>query len=101
MFPGESPTFSLLYIYSLFLCLTFLLQFCLQSFITQDSRDRDLLVKNFKSFDIPVLNYVGNGSDHGEPFQVSDEVCYEASMRLCVTSHLYFLSLFFFFFGTL
>lgn len=29
-----------------------------KSFITQDPEDRDLLVRNLKRFDVPVLNYV-------------------------------------------
>ncbi|KAM5552127.1 structural maintenance of chromosomes protein 5 [Rosa sericea] len=44
-----------------------------KSFITQDSRDRDLLVRNLKSFDVPVLNYVGNESRQ-EPFHISEEM---------------------------
>ncbi|KAM2601544.1 hypothetical protein COP2_040892 [Malus domestica] len=45
-----------------------------KSFITQDSRDRDFLVKNLKSFDVPVLNYTGNGTCHREPFQISEQM---------------------------
>ncbi|XP_050387730.1 structural maintenance of chromosomes protein 5 isoform X2 [Argentina anserina] len=44
-----------------------------KSFITQDSRDRDLLVKNLKSFEVPVLNYVGNESQR-EPLHISEEM---------------------------
>lgn len=46
----------------------------LQSFITQDPDDRDFLVKNLRSFDVPVLNYVRNEDRHKEPFQISEEV---------------------------
>ncbi|KAL6129720.1 hypothetical protein ACLB2K_073069 [Fragaria x ananassa] len=44
-----------------------------KSFITQDSQDRDCLVRNLKSFDVPVLNYVGNESQQ-EPFHISEEM---------------------------
>ncbi|KAL6125214.1 hypothetical protein ACLB2K_073273 [Fragaria x ananassa] len=44
-----------------------------KSFITQDSQDRDRLVRNLKSFDVPVLNYVGNESRQ-EPFHISEEM---------------------------
>ncbi|KAH9303762.1 hypothetical protein KI387_008166, partial [Taxus chinensis] len=42
------------------------------SFITQDPYDRDLLVKNLKPFDIPVLNYTGNRQMQNKPLVVSD-----------------------------
>ncbi|XP_059651902.1 structural maintenance of chromosomes protein 5 [Cornus florida] len=45
-----------------------------RSFITQDSSDRDLLVKNIGSFEVPVINYVGDEYHHKEPFQVSEEM---------------------------
>jgi chromosome segregation ATPase len=45
-----------------------------KSFITQDSFDRDLLVKNLKQFDIPVLNYTGNREMRRAPTPVSDEM---------------------------
>ncbi|KAK9283376.1 hypothetical protein L1049_011618 [Liquidambar formosana] len=45
-----------------------------KSFITQDSGDRDFLVKNMRSFDVPVLNYVGNEGRHEGPFEVSEEM---------------------------
>lgn len=44
-----------------------------KSFITQDSRDRDFLVRNMKSFDVPILNYVGGEARHN-PFNVSEEM---------------------------
>lgn len=46
----------------------------LQSFITQDEDDRDFLVKNLKSFNVPILNYVADGSRQREPFQISEKV---------------------------
>lgn len=46
----------------------------IQSFITQDSGDRDLLVRNLSSFDVPVLNYTGADSHRREPFQISEDV---------------------------
>ncbi|GLJ50077.1 hypothetical protein SUGI_1065100 [Cryptomeria japonica] len=54
-----------------------------KSFITQDSNDRDLLVKNLKSFDIPVLNYTGNRQMWNEPQPVTD-----AMRNLGITSRL-------------
>lgn len=45
-----------------------------KSFITQDPDDRDFLVKNLRSFDVPVLNYVRNEDRHKEPFQISEEM---------------------------
>ncbi|KAJ7982247.1 structural maintenance of chromosomes 5 [Quillaja saponaria] len=45
-----------------------------KSFITQDSGDRDLLVKNLRSFDVPVLNYTGKDSCQREPFQLSKDM---------------------------
>ncbi|TXG55854.1 hypothetical protein EZV62_017167 [Acer yangbiense] len=45
-----------------------------KSFITQDAGDRDFLVKNLKSFDVPVLNFVSNDSRQKEPFQISEEM---------------------------
>lgn len=46
----------------------------LQSFITQDSGDRDFLVKNLQSFDVPILNYVRNESGQKAPFEISKQV---------------------------
>ncbi|VYS66967.1 unnamed protein product [Arabidopsis thaliana] len=45
-----------------------------KSFITQDPEDRDLLVKNLKRFDVPVLNYVGNSGNQKAPFHISDQM---------------------------
>ncbi|KAH9295863.1 hypothetical protein KI387_039451, partial [Taxus chinensis] len=54
-----------------------------KSFITQDPCDRDLLVKNLKPFDIPVLNYIGNRQMQNGPQPVSD-----AMRNLGITSRL-------------
>ena len=51
-----------------------MLTFLLQSFITQDTGDRDYLVRNLRSFDVPILNYVGGNSSDRVPFQISEEV---------------------------
>ncbi|KAM4070781.1 hypothetical protein ACB094_11G010200 [Castanea mollissima] len=45
-----------------------------KSFITQDPRDRDFLVKNLKSFDVPVLNYMGDDGRAPLPFQLTREM---------------------------
>ncbi|CAM8889041.1 unnamed protein product [Rhodiola kirilowii] len=45
-----------------------------KSFITQDPRDRDLLVKNLKSFDVPILNYSATGNCNREPFVLPQEL---------------------------
>ncbi|KAJ8747043.1 hypothetical protein K2173_011297 [Erythroxylum novogranatense] len=45
-----------------------------KSFITQDPRDRDFLVRNLKSFDVPILNYVRDEHCHKESFHVSDQM---------------------------
>ncbi|CAK7330929.1 unnamed protein product [Dovyalis caffra] len=45
-----------------------------KSFITQDPCDRDFLVKNLKSFDVPILNYVRDECRHKEPCCISDEM---------------------------
>ncbi|KAK4253755.1 hypothetical protein QN277_010391 [Acacia crassicarpa] len=45
-----------------------------KSFITQDSEDRDLLVKNLNSFDVPILNYTGGDCSQREPFQISEDM---------------------------
>ncbi|XP_047167362.1 structural maintenance of chromosomes protein 5 isoform X2 [Vigna umbellata] len=44
-----------------------------KSFITQDSGDRDLLVKHLQFFDVPVLNYTGDGGHQREPFEISED----------------------------
>ncbi|KAF5946156.1 hypothetical protein HYC85_016384 [Camellia sinensis] len=45
-----------------------------KSFITQDAGDRDFLVKNLGSLDVPVINHVGDESRVEEPFHVSEEM---------------------------
>lgn len=45
-----------------------------KSFITQDPADRDFLVRNLKSFDIPILNYVTCRSTQREPFRLTREM---------------------------
>ncbi|CAL9754472.1 unnamed protein product [Musa acuminata subsp. burmannicoides] len=45
-----------------------------KSFITQDSADRDFLVRNLKSYDIPILNYVEGRAINRVLFQVSHEM---------------------------
>ncbi len=44
------------------------------SFITQGPIDRDFLVRNLKSFDVPVLNYERDEHHLKDPFQVSEKV---------------------------
>uniref|UniRef100_A0A0D9WKM6 Structural maintenance of chromosomes protein 5 n=1 Tax=Leersia perrieri TaxID=77586 RepID=A0A0D9WKM6_9ORYZ len=46
----------------------------LESFITQDASDRDLLVRQMKQFDIPVLNYMGDKGMRREPFNITLEM---------------------------
>lgn len=45
-----------------------------KSFITQDSGDRDHLVKNLRSFDVPVLNFVRDDRGRKEAFSISNEM---------------------------
>ncbi|KAI4333084.1 hypothetical protein L6164_017934 [Bauhinia variegata] len=45
-----------------------------KSFITQDSGDRDLLVKHLKSFDVPILNHTGNDGHRRDPFEISKDM---------------------------
>uniref|UniRef100_A0A0D9WKM4 Structural maintenance of chromosomes protein 5 n=1 Tax=Leersia perrieri TaxID=77586 RepID=A0A0D9WKM4_9ORYZ len=45
-----------------------------KSFITQDASDRDLLVRQMKQFDIPVLNYMGDKGMRREPFNITLEM---------------------------
>ncbi|XP_019427504.1 PREDICTED: structural maintenance of chromosomes protein 5 isoform X2 [Lupinus angustifolius] len=45
-----------------------------KSFITQDSSDRDLLVKHLKPFGVPVLNYTGVDGQQREPFEISEDM---------------------------
>ncbi|XP_022718609.1 structural maintenance of chromosomes protein 5 isoform X2 [Durio zibethinus] len=46
----------------------------LESFITQDSGDRDFLVKNLQPFDVPILNYVRDESGRKAPFEISNQM---------------------------
>uniref|UniRef100_A0A0D3HN79 Structural maintenance of chromosomes protein 5 n=1 Tax=Oryza barthii TaxID=65489 RepID=A0A0D3HN79_9ORYZ len=43
-------------------------------FITQDASDLDLLVRQFKKYDIPVLNYMGDKGIRTEPFNITMEM---------------------------
>lgn len=45
-----------------------------KSFITQDPSDRDFLVRNLKSYDVPILNYVEDRGNSRMPFQISHEM---------------------------
>ncbi|GAB2300145.1 Structural maintenance of chromosomes protein 5 [Dionaea muscipula] len=45
-----------------------------KSFITQDSDDRDFLVRNMKSYDVPILNYVPDKGLHRGPPQISEKM---------------------------
>ncbi|PIA53697.1 hypothetical protein AQUCO_00900346v1 [Aquilegia coerulea] len=45
-----------------------------KSFITQDAADRDYLVRSLKSYDVPILNYVGNKVNNRERSQVSQQM---------------------------
>ncbi|KAL3516439.1 hypothetical protein ACH5RR_023341, partial [Cinchona calisaya] len=45
-----------------------------KAFITQDPADRDLLFMNLRSFDVPVINHVGDEVCHRRPFQVTEEM---------------------------
>lgn len=45
-----------------------------KSFITQDSGDRDFLVKNLRPFDVPVLNYVGKSGRQKEPLHIAEKL---------------------------
>lgn len=44
-----------------------------QSFIAQDVDDRDLLVKNLRTFDVPILN-LADDSLQKEPFHIPEKV---------------------------
>ncbi|KAM7268547.1 hypothetical protein ACFE04_010713 [Oxalis oulophora] len=48
-------------------------QYIWKSFITQDPDDRDFLVKNLKSFNIPILNYIVDEHRHKRPFEISEQ----------------------------
>eukprot|EP00252_Welwitschia_mirabilis_P000893 TRINITY_DN10890_c0_g1_i1.p1 TRINITY_DN10890_c0_g1~~TRINITY_DN10890_c0_g1_i1.p1 ORF type:complete len:1092 (-),score=272.58 TRINITY_DN10890_c0_g1_i1:474-3749(-) len=45
-----------------------------KSFITQDPSDRDMLVTNLKTFNVPVLNYTGDKESSNRALPVSDEM---------------------------
>lgn len=45
-----------------------------KAFITQDSADRDYLVKNLRSFDVAVINHLANERCNPEPLQISQEM---------------------------
>ncbi|KAJ3669235.1 hypothetical protein LUZ60_011185 [Juncus effusus] len=45
-----------------------------KAFITQDASDRDILVRNLKPFDIPVLNYVPDNRFNRSPFNLTREM---------------------------
>ncbi|XP_076928090.1 structural maintenance of chromosomes protein 5-like [Bidens hawaiensis] len=45
-----------------------------KAFITQDSTDRDLLFRNLKSFDVPVINHVPDGNRNPEPFNITQQM---------------------------
>ncbi|XP_072953823.1 structural maintenance of chromosomes protein 5 isoform X1 [Typha angustifolia] len=45
-----------------------------KSFITQDASDRDFLVRNLKSYDVPILNYVAERSISRVPFNITHEM---------------------------
>lgn len=45
-----------------------------KSFITQDSGDRDFLVKNLQPFDVPILNYVREESGRKAPPEISKQM---------------------------
>ncbi|PNT70611.1 structural maintenance of chromosomes protein 5 isoform X2 [Brachypodium distachyon] len=46
----------------------------LESFVTQDASDRDLLVRQLKQYNIPVLNYTGDNSIMSRPFEITPEM---------------------------
>ncbi|KAL2461210.1 Structural maintenance of chromosomes protein 5 [Abeliophyllum distichum] len=45
-----------------------------KAFITQDAYDRDFLFKNLRSYDVPVINHVGDEGRRREPFQTTEEM---------------------------
>ncbi|KAL6495727.1 Structural maintenance of chromosomes protein 5 [Orobanche gracilis] len=45
-----------------------------KAFITQDPEDRDFLVKNLRSFDVPVINHVSGDVCHRETLHITDEM---------------------------
>ncbi|KAJ0975631.1 hypothetical protein J5N97_017596 [Dioscorea zingiberensis] len=46
----------------------------IESFITQDTDDRDFLLQNLRPFDVPILNYLGDSSGDRISFQISGEI---------------------------
>ncbi|CAA2952068.1 structural maintenance of chromosomes 5 [Olea europaea subsp. europaea] len=54
-----------------------------KAFITQDSDDRDFLFKNLRSYDVPVINHVGDEGQHRNPFQTTEEM-----LKLGISSRL-------------
>ncbi|CAA3031223.1 structural maintenance of chromosomes 5, partial [Olea europaea subsp. europaea] len=61
----------------------FLIGYSIQAFITQDSDDRDFLFKNLRSYDVPVINHVGDEGQHRNPFQTTEEM-----LKLGISSRL-------------
>ncbi|MED6219162.1 hypothetical protein PIB30_033271 [Stylosanthes scabra] len=49
-------------------------QYIWKSLITQDPGDRDLLVKNLKRFDVPVLNYTGDVDQRRGTFGIRNDM---------------------------
>lgn len=60
----------------------------MQAFITQDAADRDFLVKNMRSFNLPVLN-VADERPSRVPFKITEEVCISFSKTSCFDADLY------------
>lgn len=44
-----------------------------KAFITQDAADRDLLFRNMRSFDVPIINVADESQSH-VPFQITEEM---------------------------
>lgn len=55
----------------------------MQAFITQDATDRDFLVRNMRSFNLPVLNVVDERQSR-VPFKITEEVCISFSKTSCL-----------------
>ncbi|KAI4971592.1 hypothetical protein ZWY2020_002506 [Hordeum vulgare] len=55
----------------------------LDSFITQNASDRDLLVRQLKEYGTPILNYTGGNSIMCEPLNITPEM-----KQLGITSRL-------------
>ncbi|CAI9102992.1 OLC1v1001399C1 [Oldenlandia corymbosa var. corymbosa] len=45
-----------------------------KAFITQDSGDRDFLVENLRSFEVPVINHIGGERHDKGTFRITDEM---------------------------